>query len=126
MDLPIRNMGRVYGANLAPLTQSKVNTPFGFPCFIQQLPPPFCCPGKKVQFKVLNALFPPYPVTAFPAIPEHFAIGKNLPHWPKGIRTRLFLCLPLCFAALVAAFPPLLTGHKVLFTLRIAVLLGRV
>jgi hypothetical protein len=112
MDLPICNVWGIYGANFAPFSKCKMGTLHRLPRLIQNLLPPSCCPGKQVNFKVLNTLFPPYPITAFPAIEEHFAIAENLVHWPKGITPGLFSLLPLGFAALVSRFMPFLACHK--------------
>ena len=115
MSLLVSDVWRIYRTHLAAFAKSKVNALLRFPDSIQDLPTPFSRTREKVRFKVLNALLPPYPVTAFSAISEHLAIGENLVDWPESIRPGLLLRLPLCFAALVAAFSPLLTGHKKLF-----------
>lgn len=127
VNLPIRNVGRIYGAYLPTLPKGEMGTLHRLPRLFQNLLPPSCCPGKQVNFKVLNTLLPPYPVTAFPAIEEHLAITEHLVHWPKCITPGLFSFLPLGFAALVSCFMPFLACHtKKVFALRTNILLGAV
>lgn len=112
VDLAVSDMGRIYGAYLAPLSKCEMGTLHRLSILFQYLLPPFCRTGKQVAFKVLNTLLPPYPVTAFPAIEEHLAETENFVHRPKAITPGLFLCLPLGFAALVSRFMPFLACHK--------------
>lgn len=122
MDLSVRDVRRVNRAHFPALAEGKVDAFPGLPSFVQNLPPPLCCARKQVKLKVLHTLFPPYSVAAFPAITEHLAVGENFVYRPESITPSLFFRLPLRFAALITAFAPFLTCHKVLFTLRIAVL----
>ena len=112
MGLPVSDVWCISRAHLATLAKSEVNALLRFPDFIQDLPTPFSCTGEKVCFKVLNTLFPPYSVTAFSAISEHFAIGENLVDWPESIRPGLLLHFPPCFAALIPGLPAFLACHN--------------
>ena len=54
MYLPVRDVGRVDGPHLAPLTQGKMGAFPGLPAALQHLPPASGGAGKQVQFKILR------------------------------------------------------------------------
>ena len=118
VNLPILNVRRVYGPDLAPLFQGEMGG-FARPLrSIQDLAPALGGAGKQVHFKPLCAGFPPHAVTALPAIEKHGPEAENFLNRPQGVAAGLSLCLPPCLAASVTRLAALFACHRKVLALR--------
>ena len=63
-------------------------------------------------FKVLGALLPAHPVTAFQPIEEHLPVGKDILETTDRRAPGDPTCLPLCFPSLVSRLSALLACHN--------------
>ena len=111
VDLSVGDVGRVYGAGLAPLLDDEVDAPPRAVSPPKDLPPAHSRTGEKVKLKVLGALLPADAVAALLPVEEHPPVAENVLQGAQRLAPGLPPSPAGCSAALVSRFPALLARH---------------
>lgn len=112
MNLPVRNVRGINGADLTPLLQSEVGAFLELIFTAQRILPAAGGPRKQVQPIVLGALLPAHAIAAPLPVEEHLPIGKGFLQAAQALAPDPLILQTAGLAPLVSRLSALLAVHK--------------